>query len=244
MEHWAAERGGGVLTEENRHSGIFFDARAATSLQGDPYTNGAWLKHAQKELDEGYEFLDFIREKYPKRVTFFGSGRESMAHSVYKSAERLGGMLAREGCAVISGGNGGIMSAVAKGAYEAGGTTIGFGANVANESPSPYLTHSFRFDNLFVRQELLIRSGNAYVFYPGGFGTQYEFFHLLALMQLARVEKVPLIVIGFDYWNELKQWIRKQLVDTNRTIDLEDGELFTVVADEEEAYRVLHAWFS
>lgn len=237
-----------LLQTPDRRRRVLFSALLAneTSLDTQPSdrVDGEWLAKAQRELFEGYDFLNFIKQEYPKRVTFFGSARNNLDPAMYKDAERMEERLARDGVAVISGGNSGIMNAVAKGAHESGGVSIGFGADIPGEPPSPFLSHSIRFQNLFVRQELLIRSGNAYVFYPGGFGTLYEFSHIMTLMQLAKVEKVPLIVIGNGYWSEFKKWVHEHMSRNNGTIDPADLELFTVVENDEEAYRILNDWFS
>lgn len=222
--------------------------RLFSEFIGDPFsvnladvngTDREWLELAVKELQEGYEFLHFIMDTLPHRVTFFGSARSHMDPSVYASAERLGRQLAENDIAIVTGGGPGIMEAATRGAQRAGGTTVGFAVEIPTEPPSPFLTHSMRFQNLFVRQELLVRSGNAYVFYPGGFGTNYEFFHLLTLIQLAKVEHVPLIVVGETYWGELKQWIKTKLAEEHKTIDPKDFELFTVVKDDHEALNII-----
>ena len=206
----------------------------------------AFLNLALEELLEGGEFLQWVQVQFPRRVTVFGSARSNMNPSVYESAHRLGARLAHDHIAVITGGGPGIMEAVSRGAHEAGGTTIGFGVNIKSEPPSQYLTHSIRFhpNNLFIRQELLIRSGGAYVLYPGGFGTAFEFFHLLTLIQLARINKVPIIVVGKAYWGELQTWIQEQMVKDKKTIKPTDLELFRVVGSDEEAHHILSNWFA
>lgn len=183
-----------------------------------------------EEFAEGFEFL----EDYPRSVTFFGSARFAPDHPYYKKALSLGKRIASDlGYSVITGGGPGIMEAANRGAFEAHGSSVG----ITIELPHEQVTNSFLTDHIslyyfFTRKVCLSFSAEAYVFFPGGFGTLDEFFEIICLVQTKKIQAVPIILVGEEYWRPLEKFLSEQLVSRG-TIDIGDLKLFTITDNEE-----------
>ncbi len=155
------------------------------------------------EFVDDYELLGNIG----KDVTVFGSARTKPEEKYYKVAEKLGQFLAKKKYTVITGGGPGIMEAANKGAYEAGGKSIGLNINLPSEQRlNPYVTGNLGFHFFFTRKVMLTTPSLAFVFFPGGFGTLDEFFEVATLIQTKKMPKVPLILVGKDYWEPLEEF--------------------------------------
>jgi hypothetical protein len=162
------------------------------------------------EFVEGFETLS----KIPKAVTVFGSARTRPGEPEYQRAEDLGRALAKAGHAVITGGGPGDMEAVSKGAFEAGGQTVGVCIELPEEEkPNPYLTRVVSFRYFFVRKVMFTKYTKAFVILPGGFGTLDELFEALTLVQTHKVPPFPVILAGEDeYWEGLLGWLSSSLL--------------------------------
>jgi uncharacterized protein (TIGR00730 family) len=162
------------------------------------------------EFVEGFETLS----KIPKAVTVFGSARSRPADPDYRRAEGLGRALAKAGHTVITGGGPGDMEAVSKGAFEAGGRTIGACIELPHEEkPNAYLTHVLSFRYFFVRKVMFVKYSKAFVILPGGFGTLDELFEAMTLIQTHKVPSFPVILAGEDeFWEGLLSWISSTLL--------------------------------
>ena len=194
-----------------------------------------------KIMSEFIEGFDIIR-RYSLAVSFFGSARASLEQDVYKKAEELASRLAKRGFAVITGGSSGIMQAANKGAYEAGGASVGLNINLSDvQKYNPYLTERFGFDHFFVRKVMLTYASEVYVYFPGGFGTLDEFFEIVTLVQTKKIRKVPIILFGKNYWGPLLAFIDKTLYQERAAINKEDMTLYTVVDSVDEAYDYIVA---
>ncbi len=188
-----------------------------------------------KIMSELVEGFDVIR-RYTLAVTFFGSARATLDSSVYKSATSLAAELAKEGYAVITGGSAGIMQAANKGAYDAGGASVGLNVRLPNEQKeNGFLTEKFEFDHFFVRKVMLTFASEVYIFFPGGFGTLDEFFEIVTLVQTGKIRKIPIVLYDSEYWNPLLEFIDKTLVKKFKTINEKDVELYHVSDTVEEA---------
>jgi uncharacterized protein (TIGR00730 family) len=161
------------------------------------------------EFVEGFEALS----RTPKGVTVFGSARIRPGDAEYKEAEALGRALAGAGHAVITGGGPGAMEAVNKGAFEAGGQSIGVCIELPREEkPNAYLTQTLSFRYFFVRKVMFVKYAKAVVILPGGFGTLDELFESLTLVQTHKMPPIPVILAGdHDYWDGLLDWIESSL---------------------------------
>lgn len=188
------------------------------------------------EFVEGFQFLSESNQE----VTFFGSARLKPKTKYYKEAVKLGGMLAKKGYTVITGGGPGIMEAGNKGASKAGGVSIGLNIQLPNEQRvNPFVNKSHAFHYFFTRKVMLSASAQAYVYFPGGFGTLDEFFEIITLIQTKKMEKIPVVVIGSEFWKGLFEWVEETLVKKHKTISKEDMKLFKVVDTAEEAMKII-----
>lgn len=148
-----------------------------------------------------------------RAVAVFGSARDGLDPDCYRQAEALGRALAQAGYAVLTGGGPGIMEAVNRGAFEAGGRSVGLSIYTPQEQvPNPYQTCALSFRHFFVRKAMLITYASAFVVFPGGFGTLDELFEGLALIQARSVRPFPVFLVGHRFWSGLVVWIRDKLV--------------------------------
>jgi uncharacterized protein (TIGR00730 family) len=186
------------------------------------------------EFVSGFELL----RRYGKAVTILGSSRCSIGDKVYQQAIDLGGKLSRAGFTIITGGGGGVMEAANRGAYEAGGPSIGLNIQLPQEQVlNKYVTDAQGFHYFFTRKVMLAFAAEVYVFFPGGFGTLDEFFELVTLVQTKKVQPLPLILVGRDYWEPLTKWIEKSVFEVWQAIDKEDTRIYHVVDSVDEAYE-------
>ncbi len=194
-----------------------------------------------KIMSEFVEGFNVIR-RYGLAVTFFGGARCSFDDEVYKNATELAGRLAKKGFAVITGGSTGVMQAANKGAFEAGGASVGLNINLTDtQAYNPYLTDRFGFDHFFVRKVMLAYASEVYVYFPGGFGTLDEFFEIVTLVQTKKVRSVPIILFGKKFWGPLLAFIEETLYEENKAIDEGDMKLYTLVDTVDEAYDYIIA---
>lgn len=194
-----------------------------------------------KIMSEFVEGFDIIR-RYGLSVSFFGSARASFDDDVYKHATELASRLAKKGFAVITGGSAGVMQAANKGAFDAGGSSVGLNINLPDaQKYNPYLTEKFGFDHFFVRKVMLTYASEVYVYFPGGFGTLDEFFEIVTLVQTKKIRNVPIVLFGKDYWEPLLAFIEKTLYQEHRAINESDMKLYTLVDSVEEAYDYIIA---
>lgn len=194
-----------------------------------------------KIMSEFIEGFDIIR-RYGLAVSFFGSARATLGDNSYKDAEELARRLSKKGFAVVTGGSSGIMQAANKGAFEAGGASVGLNINLTDvQNYNPYLTQKFGFDHFFVRKVMLTYASEVYVYFPGGFGTLDELFEIITLVQTKKIRKVPIVLFGKDYWAPLLGFIEKTIYQDHSAIDKEDMTLYTLVDSVDEAYEFITA---
>ena len=189
------------------------------------------------------EFVEAIEAlaKLPPAVTVFGSARLKEDNLHYQSAVQCGEQLTHAGFAVITGGGPGIMEAANRGAYEAGGTSVGLNISLPQEQDAnPYQTLELDFRYFFIRKVMFVKYARGFVIYPGGFGTLDEFFESLTLMQTLKIQPFPVVLVGKKYWSSLIDWMRKTLAEEFKTISPEDLDLFSVVDDPAEAVQIIH----
>jgi uncharacterized protein (TIGR00730 family) len=171
-------------------------------------------------------------------VTVFGSARVKADSPYYAAAREVGHGLAERGFAVITGGGPGIMEAANRGASEAGGLSIGCNIELAHEqSPNPYANLSIDFRYFFVRKTMFVKYSEAFVVFPGGFGTLDELFEALTLIQTGKVKRFPVVLYGSEYWGGLLGWIEKRLAVEGMVSDV-DLALVQVVDTTEEVCAI------
>jgi len=185
----------------------------------------------------GFELL----RKHGLAVSFFGSARTHPGDPYYKQAEELAAQLAKKkNFAVITGGGSGIMEAGNVGAFKVGGQSIGLNIELPFEQKlNPYTTESLDFDFFFSRKVMLAFASEVYVYFPGGFGTMDEFFEMVTLIQTKKIERIPVVLYGKDFWEPMIDFFKKTMLKEFKTISKEDLELFHIVDSVDEAYKYI-----
>lgn len=157
------------------------------------------------EFVEGFDELATLT----RGVSIFGSARTRSDDPVYAAAQETAALMARAGFAVITGGGPGIMEAANRGAFEAGGLSIGCNIELPFEQKSnDYLTKSLVFKYFFVRKMMFVKYSLGFIIFPGGFGTLDELFEALTLIQTRKIRNFPVVLFGSTYWEGLLNWIR------------------------------------
>lgn len=195
------------------------------------------LRTADEEFDAAFKIL----AKYPKRVTFFGSARLSPRSPFYRLARSISAALAEDGYAIMSGGGGGIMEAGDRGAFEEDDVAIGFNIKLPHEQHvNPYTTEQLTFNFFFTRKVMMTFYAQAFICFPGGFGTLDEFFEVLTLIQTGKMPRVPIILVGKKFWRDLDRYLRKRML-RNGLISKGDEKLYTITEDIEEIRTIIKA---
>lgn len=194
------------------------------------------ISRISREFSRGFKFI----KHFPKSVSFFGSARFKEDNEHYKKARSIAEKLSHLGYAIVTGGGPGIMQAGNHGAYDAGGDSIGLNIRLPMEQvTNPYVKDSVDFYYFFSRKVALSFSAEAYLYFPGGFGTLDEFFEILTLVQTHKIPKVPIILVGSDFWKPLDNFIKKYLLEKHNTISPEDLDLYKITDDEEEILEIV-----
>ncbi|MDH5264398.1 MAG: TIGR00730 family Rossman fold protein [Betaproteobacteria bacterium] len=174
-----------------------------------------------------------LRSIHPA-VTIFGSARAKPDSAAYLLAEDISRRLSDAGFAVISGGGPGIMEAANKGAFAGTSPSVGLNIQLPHEQhANPYQDLSHTFQHFFARKVMFTKLSSAFVMLPGGFGTLDELFEALTLVQTGKIRRVPLILVGSDFWRGMTDWIRDRLA-VDGMVGLEDVDLLQVI-DEPQA---------
>lgn len=186
----------------------------------------------QSEFVEGFDTLAGI----DPCISIFGSARISRKNKFYEDAEKTAALLVKKGLGIITGGGPGIMEAANKGAYEAGGLSIGCNIEIPFEQQAnDYQNISLEFRYFFVRKMIFVKYSVGYIIFPGGYGTLDELFEALTLAQTDKIKHFPIALYNKSYWQDLSQWIDKMLLKMHGCISSKDRELYKVVDSPEEA---------
>lgn len=198
-----------------------------------------------KEIQAGYNIL----RKYHKTVTIFGSARTAADDPYYKLAEEISQKLAGAGYAIVSGGGNGIMgaanlgahTAAQKGAKKVGGESIGFNIKLPHEQTlNSYTTQNFEFDHFAPRKIVMTMYADAYIYFPGGFGTLDELTEILTLIQTGKTLKAPIILVGRDFWSDFDAFCKKQLA-ARGLIGENDTDLYTITDNPNKVVELVKA---
>lgn len=186
------------------------------------------VSRIEKEFAEGFDLIN----RYNHTITFFGSARFKQSNPYYRQDEAVAAALSREGYTIISGGGGGIMEAADRGAHESGGESLGLNIELPHEQkPNPYTTAEMSFRYFFVRKVMLVYGADAYIFFPGGFGTLDEFFEVITLIQTKKMAKAPVILYGNEFWTGLDMFIKTYLLKDFHTINAADDDIYHITED-------------
>jgi uncharacterized protein (TIGR00730 family) len=197
------------------------------------------IDRIEKEFKDGFEIVN----KFNYTVTVFGSARFLEDNPYYQKARETGSMLAKEGFTVITGGGGGVMEAANRGAYEAGGQSIGLNIQLPHEQQlNPYTTESLAFRYFFARKVMLAYAASALICFPGGFGTLDELFEVITLIQTAKMPPVPVILIGSEFWSPLHEFIKNQMLEGIGVISHGDETLYRIVDNIEEIKEIVNQY--
>jgi uncharacterized protein (TIGR00730 family) len=168
------------------------------------------------EFVEGFDNLASVT----RAVAIFGSARTRPEDPQYLAAQETAALLTRAGFGVITGGGPGIMEAANRGAFEAGGLSIGCNIELPFEQRSnPYLTRSLTFKYFFVRKTMFVKYSMGFIIFPGGFGTLDELFEALTLIQTHKIKNFPVILFGSDYWAGMMQWLKEVMLTEGKIVE-------------------------
>jgi len=186
---------------------------------------------ADTELRQSLEFI----KKFENIVTFLGSARIKEGTKYYEAARTLAARLVTEhGFAIASGGGPGIMEAANRGAYEAGGKSLGMTIALAHEQhTNKYVTDEMNFQYFFTRKVVMSFSARGYVYFPGGYGTMDELFEFLTLIQTKKMPATPVFLYGTDFWAPISAFIQQTLEEQDLISEWDD-HLFVITDDLDE----------
>jgi len=188
------------------------------------------------EFVEGFDELATVS----RGVAIFGSARTPPESPAYAAAQETAGLLARAGFSVITGGGPGIMEAANRGAFEASGASIGCNIELPFEqAPNPYQTRSLKFKYFFVRKTMFVKYSNAFVIFPGGFGTLDELFEALTLIQTRKINNFPVILFSSEFWGGMLSWLEGAILKA-KYINVEDRNLLHLTDSPAEVVEIIH----
>lgn len=228
------------MTEENKNN-LKNGFKQKTWIQTKAHDSWSVFK-IMAEIVEGYEELARIGPC----VAIFGSARTKEGDLCYKLAVDLAFLLTKKGFGIITGGGPGSMEAANKGAFLAGGISVGLNINLPHEQYSnKYIDHDklLDFDYFFTRKLMFMRYSQGYVVLPGGFGTLDELFEAITLIQTNKLVKFPVVLVSKDYWGGLIDWIKDKMVKEGK-IEEKELDIFTLVDTVEEAADVIENYYS
>src|ERR1043166_3364768 len=223
--------------EKNPPPGTTQDEQLLESPGPDEFTHtDTWrVFRIMGEFVEGFDELATLT----RGVSIFGSARTKVDDPYYRAAEETAALLTREGFAIIAGGGPGIMEAANKGAFEAGGQSIGCNIELPFEQGSnPYLTRGLKFKYFFVRKMMFVKYSLGFIIFPGGFGTLDELFGALTLIQTKKIRNFPVVLFGSDYWAKLLDWIRDPAM-TEGKVSEQDLKLLHVTDSRSEVVKII-----
>lgn len=190
----------------------------------------------QSEIIDGFENLKNITNA----ISIFGSARTPENNPYYLKSEALAKKLCENNISVISGGGPGIMDAANKGAQK-GGKGLSIGLNIElpfEQDPNPHQDIALEFRYFFVRKLMFVRYSTAFVFFPGGFGTIDELGDVLCLIQTKKIDNIPVILFGKDYWEGMLKWMREAML-FEKYIDEDDLIRLKVTDSIDEAVSII-----
>jgi len=192
------------------------------------------------EFVEGFGDLSDIRPA----VTMFGSARAVEGDAEYRTARQIAYRLSKKGFSILTGGGPGLMEAANRGAFEAGGRSVGCNIELPFEQkPNAYINKLVSFHYFFIRKVMFLRYAAAVVIMPGGFGTLDELFETLTLVQTKKIDPCPVILVGKPFWKGLVEWVGQTLWERHRFIDRGDQKLLQVVDKPEEVERIITKYY-
>jgi uncharacterized protein (TIGR00730 family) len=205
-----------------------------------------FLEHGDGDLrrvgliaDEFLEGFGAVAQIPDPTVSMFGSARVGEDHPAYAAAREVGRRFAEASWSVVTGGGPGVMEAANRGAKEGGGISVGFNIDLPFEQyANPYLDISLTFDHFYARKVMFVKAAEAFVIFPGGFGTLDEMFESLTLIQTGKIVDFPVVLFGSSYWRDLLAWIRARVL-AEGMISPDDLNLLYLTDDPAEAVGIV-----
>lgn len=202
--------------KQKQHKQLIWDFTEDEALLRSPEpddlfkSSDSWrVFRIMSETVNGFDALATIT----RGVSIFGSARTPEDNEYYIAARETGKLLAENNFEVITGGGPGIMEAGNRGAFEAGGISVGVNIELPFEQqPNPYQTHELTFKYFMIRKTMFIKYSNAYIIFPGGFGTMDEIFEALTLIQTRKIRNFPVVLFGSSYWKGLLSWLTSTML--------------------------------
>ncbi len=206
-------------------------------ISDDDYTTtDPWrVMRITAEFVEGMDALASVR----RGVSIFGSARTSPDDPMYQAAEETGRLLAEAGFTVVTGAGPGVMEAANRGAKRGGGRSVGCNIELPFEQgANPYVDTLVNFRYFFVRKTMFVKYSNAFVIFPGGFGTLDEMFEAITLIQTGKIYQFPVILFGRAYWAGLVRWLQSKVL-VERKISPGDLDLLIMTDDPREVVQTI-----
>jgi uncharacterized protein (TIGR00730 family) len=227
-----------TVDPEERQPRATQDEQLLESPRQDEFTRtDTWrVFRIMGEFVEGFDELATLT----RGVSIFGSARSKPGDPDYQAAQETAALLAAEGYAVITGGGPGIMEAANRGAFEAGGLSIGCNIELPFEQrPNAYQTRSLKFKYFFVRKMMFVKYSLGFVIFPGGFGTFDELFEALTLIQTKKIRNFPVVLFGSAYWRGLLEWFSQAVLPGGKIGD-NDLRIFHLTDSPHEVIEILN----
>ncbi|HSU16127.1 TIGR00730 family Rossman fold protein [Longimicrobium sp.] len=223
----------GAATEDEQllQSPAAQPARAGDFTSSDPWR----VFRIMGEFVEGFDAL----AKIGPSVTIFGSARVQPDHEQYQEARETARLLGRAGFSIITGGGPGVMEAANRGARDAGALSIGCNIELPFEQAiNEYVDVAINFRYFFVRKTMFVKYAEAFVIFPGGFGTLDELTEALTLIQTGKIHGFPVVLYGTAYWKGFLDWIRGTMLAEGK-VSPDDLDLMVMADTPEDACRIV-----
>ena len=221
---------GPMIPKDNTYANLLAPEEATDWLHTDPWR----VLRIQAEFVDGFGAL----AELGPAISIFGSARTKRTDPMYKAARRAGKCIAQRGVAIITGGGPGIMEAANRGAASVNGKSVGLGIELPHEQGlNKYVNLGMSFRYFFVRKTMFVKYASGAIVFPGGFGTLDEMFELLTLVQTHKVKRMPIVLVGKDYWEGLFGWLNGSVMDAGMISPL-DPDLVHITDDIDEAIQV------
>lgn len=187
------------------------------------------------EFVEGFDAL----AKVGPAVTIFGSARVPPDHPQYETARETARQLGEAGFSIITGGGPGIMEAANRGARDAGVLSVGCNIELPFEQHiNEWVDVAINFRYFFVRKTMFVKYAEAFVIFPGGFGTLDELTEALTLIQTGKIRDFPVVLYDSAYWKGFLDWIRGTLLAEGK-VSPNDLELMEIADTPEDVVRII-----
>jgi uncharacterized protein (TIGR00730 family) len=204
----------------------------------------AWtMFKVMAEFVDGFEVLNNIGPC----ISIFGSARTKPGAHYYELSTKVAARLTEEGYGIITGGGPGVMEAGNKGAWMKRGESVGLNIDLPFEqNHNPFIApdRNLKHRYFFVRKVMFVKYAQGFVVMPGGFGTLDELFEVLTLIQTKKITRVPIILMGKEFWEGLHGWITEVMLERHHNINAEDLDLFHITDDVETVVRIVNEFYT